>query len=85
MQTEQIIDLVNLLSLHIAGLQAQQQQAVAQTAGTAPLVQSAVLTDRRHILTKDADGNVDLWDAAMGSVVKHFGKVCACVAAWRHC
>lgn len=41
----------------------------------APLVQSAVLTDRRHLLTKDADGNVDLWDIATATVTQHFGKV----------
>ena len=41
----------------------------------APLVQSAVLTDRRHILTKDAGGNVELWDVATGAAEQHFGKV----------
>ena len=57
------------------GLQPQQQQASQQTSGIAPLVQSAVLTDRRHVLTKDADGNVELWDIATGAVEESFGKV----------
>lgn len=56
-------------------LQPQQDQATAQTTGLVPLVQSAVLTDRRHILTKDAEGNVELWDVATGAVEEHFGKV----------
>lgn len=57
------------------GLQAQQSQPTAQSRGIAPLVQSAVLTDRLHILTKDAEGNVELWDAASGAVQQRFGKV----------
>lgn len=59
-----------------AALQPQQDQATAQTTGLLPLVQSAVLTDRRHILTKDAEGNVELWDVATGAVEERFGKVC---------
>lgn len=58
-----------------AALQPQQQQATAQTSGIAPLVQSAVLTDRRHVLTKDAEGNVDLWDVTTGAVEERFGQV----------
>ena len=58
-----------------AALQAQQQHATAQTRGIAPLVQSAVLTDRRHILTKDAEGNVELWDTATAAVKERFGQV----------
>ena len=58
-----------------AGLQPQQQQASCQTSGIPPLVHSAVLTDRRHILSKDAEGNVDLWDIATGAVQQHFGQV----------
>ncbi|DBA75032.1 TPA: hypothetical protein ACH3X1_010369 [Trebouxia sp. C0004] len=56
-------------------LQAQQQHATAQTRGIAPLVQSAVLTDRRHILTKDAEGNVELWDTATAAVKERFGQI----------
>ena len=58
-----------------AALQPQQTQAVAETSGMAPLIQSAVLTDRRRILTKDADGNVDLWDIATATRGMHYGKV----------
>ena len=62
-----------------AALQAQQQHATAQTRGIAPLVQSAVLTDRRHILTKDAEGNVELWDTATAAVKERFGQVPSCL------
>ena len=58
-----------------AALQAQQRQASQQTRGIPPLVQSAVLTDRRHILTKDAEGQVELWDIATGAVQEQYGKV----------
>lgn len=69
-----------------AALQAQQQHATAQTRGIAPLVQSAVLTDRRHILTKDAEGNVELWDTATAAVKERFGQVhsLACSHASHH-
>ena len=70
-----------------AALQAQQQHATAQTRGIAPLVQSAVLTDRRHILTKDAEGNVELWDTATAAVKERFGQVPSClvhVSRYRH-
>lgn len=63
------------LCLCDAGLQSQQQQASQQTNGIAPLVHSAVLTDRRHILTKDAEGMVELWDIATGAVEERYGKV----------
>lgn len=53
----------------------QQQQPTHETSGVPPLVQSAVLTDRRHVLTKDAQGNVELWDITTGAVAEHFGKV----------
>lgn len=57
------------------GVQPQQQHASCETPGIAPLVHSAVLTDRRHILTKDAQGNVELWNIATGTVEERFGKV----------
>ena len=62
-------------SMCAAGLQPQMTQPTAQSSGLAPLVRSAVLTDRRHILTQDADGNVQLWDVATAAVEQHFGKV----------
>ena len=34
-----------------------------------------VMNDRRHILTKDAEGNVALWDVLTGGEVQSFGKV----------
>ncbi|KAL3143253.1 hypothetical protein ABBQ38_002103 [Trebouxia sp. C0009 RCD-2024] len=57
------------------GAQVQQQHPTHQTSGIPPLVQSAVLTDRRHLLTKDAQGNVELWDITTGAVAERFGKV----------
>ncbi len=68
-----------------AALQAQQLHATAQTRGIAPLVQSAVLTDRRHILTKDAEGNVELWDTATAAVKERFGQVLSCLLHISHC
>jgi len=38
-----------------------------------------VLTDRRHILTKDAEGNVELWDTATAAVKERFGQVLFCL------
>lgn len=67
--------LTGLRALCGAGVQPQQQQATHQTSGIPPLVHSAVLTDRRHILSKDAEGNVELWDIATGAVEQRFGKV----------
>jgi len=33
------------------------------------------MNDRRHILTKDTEGCVSLWDVLSGSEVQCFGKV----------
>ncbi|KAL3133704.1 hypothetical protein ABBQ32_008201 [Trebouxia sp. C0010 RCD-2024] len=57
------------------GAKVQQQHPTHETSGIPPLVQSAVLTDRRHMLTKDAEGNVELWDVTTGAVEERFGKV----------
>lgn len=34
-----------------------------------------VLNDRRHILTRNSEGEVELWDILTGGVVQVFGKV----------
>lgn len=43
--------------------------------GASPIVKVAVLTDRRHVLTEDADEDILLWDLTMGRPVKSLGKV----------
>ena len=58
-----------------AGLQPQQEQPVAATAGIPPLVRSAALTDRRYILAQDAAGRVELWDILKGTLERDFGIV----------
>ncbi|KAF5831344.1 WD40-repeat-containing domain protein [Dunaliella salina] len=45
------------------------------TPGLPPICDFKVLNDRRHILTKTADGVVALWDLLTGGPVQHFGKV----------
>ena len=50
--------------------------------GRSRLVQSAVLNNRRHILTADVAGEVDLWDALSCRVVESFG-VCSLEAKQR--
>jgi WD repeat-containing protein 48 len=43
--------------------------------GTAGIVRHSILNDRRHVLTKDATGNVKLWEITRGTVITDFGKV----------
>ncbi|KAL6761193.1 WD40-repeat-containing domain protein [Haematococcus lacustris] len=43
--------------------------------GMPPIVAHKVLSDRRHILTKDADGNVSRWDVLAGAETGRYGKV----------
>ncbi|CAK9201146.1 unnamed protein product [Sphagnum troendelagicum] len=43
--------------------------------GTAGIVRHSILNDRRHVLTKDAIGNVKLWEITRGTVITDFGKV----------
>ena len=44
----------------------QQLQPAAATPGLPPIRHAAVLTDRRHVLTQDAGGRVELWDVTSG-------------------
>ena len=44
----------------------QQLQPVAATPGLPPIQHVAVLTDRRHVLTQDAEGRVLMWDVSAG-------------------
>ncbi|GFH26663.1 WD repeat domain-containing protein, partial [Haematococcus lacustris] len=43
--------------------------------GIPPIVAHKVLSDRRHILTKDTDGNVSRWDVLAGAETGRYGKV----------
>ena len=51
------------------GLQA---PPVFTISGHAPLVRCAVFDDRRHVLTRDMEGRVGLWDVVRGKHVKHY-------------
>ncbi|KAL6767507.1 hypothetical protein ACKKBF_B35490 [Auxenochlorella protothecoides x Auxenochlorella symbiontica] len=46
--------------------------ALAWTAGVAPLTAAAVTTDRLRVLTRDAEGAVELWDVGRGRVTRHW-------------
>ncbi|KAJ8760679.1 hypothetical protein K2173_017673 [Erythroxylum novogranatense] len=43
--------------------------------GTPTIVQHEILNNRRHVLTKDTDGSVKLWEITRGIVVEDYGKV----------
>lgn len=45
-----------------------------QTQGIAPITKFAILAERRYILTQDADGLVEMWDATCAAPVRSFGK-----------
>ncbi|KAL6766306.1 hypothetical protein ACKKBG_A35490 [Auxenochlorella protothecoides x Auxenochlorella symbiontica] len=46
--------------------------ALAWTAGVAPLTAAAVTTDRLRVLTRDAEGAVELWDVGRGRVTRRW-------------
>lgn len=52
----------------------QQLQPVAATPGLPPIQHATPLTDRRHVLTQDAEGMVSMWDITAGAVVRDFGR-----------
>lgn len=54
----------------------QKLQPVAATFGIPPIQHATVLTDRRHVLTKDAEGNVQMLDVTSGTLRAAPG--CAC-------
>ncbi|KAK5578007.1 hypothetical protein RB653_002956 [Dictyostelium firmibasis] len=43
--------------------------------GRAGIIKNQILNNRRHILTKDNDNNVQLWDITRGKEIESFGKV----------
>ncbi|EFJ15001.1 hypothetical protein SELMODRAFT_180574 [Selaginella moellendorffii] len=43
--------------------------------GTPGIVKHALLNDKRHVLTKDTEDNVKLWEITRGAVVENYGKV----------
>lgn len=52
----------------------QQLQPAAATPGIPPIQHASVLTDRRHVLTQDAEGRVLMWDISVGEWM----EVCGC-------
>jgi WD repeat-containing protein 48 len=60
--------------LHGTRPSSQQLQPAAATPGIPPIQHAAVLTDRRHVLTLDAEGRVQMWDVTAGAVVRDFGQ-----------
>lgn len=43
--------------------------------GTPGIVRHTILSDRRHVLTKDSAGVIKLWEITRGAVIADFGKV----------
>lgn len=43
--------------------------------GSPGIVQHEILNNRRHVLTKDAEGTVKLWEITRGAVLEDYGKV----------
>lgn len=43
--------------------------------GSPGIVQHEILNSRRHVLTKDAEGTVKLWEITRGAVLEDYGKV----------
>uniref|UniRef100_A0A0D6R292 Uncharacterized protein n=1 Tax=Araucaria cunninghamii TaxID=56994 RepID=A0A0D6R292_ARACU len=43
--------------------------------GSAGIVQHEILNNRRHVLTKDAEGRVKLWEITRGAVIQDYGQV----------
>ncbi|KAI3432393.1 hypothetical protein D9Q98_003949 [Chlorella vulgaris] len=52
----------------------QQGEPAAATPGLPPIQHAVVLTDRRHVLTRDADGTVLCWDLTAGCVTRDYGR-----------
>jgi WD repeat-containing protein 48 len=38
-----------------------------------------VLSDKRHVLTKDSNGHVQLWDVLAGQPIQQLGQVNSCI------
>lgn len=57
---------------------AQQVAPAAATPGFPPIQHAAVLTDRRHVLTQDAEGRVLQWDVTAGGWSLPAGKPLCC-------
>ena len=53
---------------------AQQAQPQLSLRGLPPLRQAAVLTDRRHVVTQDEEGRVQLWDITAGAPLMPAGQ-----------
>lgn len=51
-----------------------QQQPLTILKGMPALKHAVILTDRRHVLSQDEEGTVQLWDLTAGAVVRDFGR-----------
>ncbi|PSC73533.1 WD repeat-containing 48 [Micractinium conductrix] len=60
--------------LHGSHPSPQQLAPAAATPGVPPIQLAAVLTDRRHVLTQDMAGSVQMWDITAGAVVREYGQ-----------
>lgn len=54
-------------------LRPEQERPTAVLAGRPRLLQAAVLNSRRHVLTSDAAGEVNLWDVMACRLVASYG------------
>ena len=64
--------LLRSISVPHHGMAAPTLPPVLWIEGTPPLVRSAAFENKRHVLTKDAEGVVALWDLVYGKPVKTF-------------
>eukprot|EP00897_Mesotaenium_endlicherianum_P003029 jgi/Mesen1/2754/ME000017S02121 len=51
------------------------KEALEEIGGHPAIVQHAVLNDRRHVLSKDSEGRVQLWEITRGACVRDYGMV----------
>lgn len=67
--SKRFLNCLHVLHAPAAGTRpaAQQLQPAAATPGTPPIQHAAVLTDRRHVLTQDVEGRVQMWDVTAGA------------------
>ncbi len=53
----------------------QQQDPVGGMQGIPAIVNARLLTDKRHALVEDSEGNVACWDLVYGVCVEEYGQV----------
>jgi WD repeat-containing protein 48 len=50
-------------------------ERVLEIPGTSSIVEISALTDKMHVLVKDSDGRVSMWDVTQGVEVQNFGVI----------